>query len=191
MSTPSVQLSARTWPIRSVQVQLGNSGPISMSEPKLRVASGSQEDPVHRRAEQDAPREEIPIPLTSEALAARGDSVQHLRRRVAVSISCSACPASSSTATAAGGPEEQGEFRRRMDEYLLHEEYYKSVRGEDGEEPLEAFGSPPYTNMGSYPYSGPPTDLANLCLYPGDREGQYGARSCQSLAGALKCARLM
>ena len=27
-----------------------------------------------------------------------------------------------------------------------------------------------------------------LCHYPGDREGQYGARSCQSLAGALKCA---
>ena len=29
-----------------------------------------------------------------------------------------------------------------MDEYLLHEEYYKSVRGEDGEEPVEALGSP-------------------------------------------------
>ena len=37
-----------------------------------------------------------------------------------------------------------------MDEYLLHEEYYKSVRGEDGEEPLEALGSPPHTDMGSY-----------------------------------------
>ena len=30
-----------------------------------------------------------------------------------------------------------------------------------------------------------------LCLYPSDREGQYGVRSCQSLAGALKCAPLM
>ena len=30
-----------------------------------------------------------------------------------------------------------------------------------------------------------------LCLYPDDREGQYGVRSCQSLAGALKCAPLM
>ena len=132
-----------------------------MSEPKLRVASGSQANPIHRRAEQEAPKEEIPIPLTTEALAARGDSLQHLRRRVAVSISRSACPASSSTAMAAGGPEEQGEFRRRMDKYLLHEEYYQSVRGEDGEEPLEAFGSPPYTDMGSCPYSGPPTDLAD------------------------------
>ena len=132
-----------------------------MSEPKLRAAFGSQEDPVHRRAEQEVPREEIPIPLTTQASAARGDSLQHLRRRVAVSISRSACPASSSTATAAGGPEEQHEFRRRMDEYLLHEEYYKSVRGEDGGEPLEALESPPYTDMGSYPYSGPPTDLAD------------------------------
>ena len=46
-----------------------------------------------------------------------------------------------------------------MDEYLLHEDHYKSVRGEDGEEPLEALGSPPHTDMGSFLYSGPPTDL--------------------------------
>ena len=26
------------------------------------------------------------------------------------------------------------------------------------------------------------------CQYPGDRGGQYGVLSCQSLAGALKCA---
>ena len=74
MSTPSLQLTAWTWLIWSVQVQLGSTGPISMSGPKLRVASGSQEDPGHRRAEQEAPRE-IPIPLTTEALAARGDSL--------------------------------------------------------------------------------------------------------------------
>ena len=125
-----------------------------MSEPKLGVAYGSQEDPVHRRAEQQTPRE-IPIPLTTEALAARGDSLQHLRRRVAVYISRSACPASSSTAV--GGPEEQDDLKRTMDEYLLREEYYKSVRGEDGEEPLEALRPPPHTDMGSYPYSGPPS----------------------------------
>ena len=53
-----------------------------------------------------------------------------------------------------------------MDEYLLHEEYYKSVRGDDREEPLEAFGSPPYTDMGPYPYSGPPTDLADTVSLP-------------------------
>ena len=112
MSTPSVQLSAMTWRIRSVQVQLGSSGPLSMSKPKLRVASGYQEDPGHRRAEQEAHRE-IPIPLTTEALAARGDSLQHLRRRVAVFNSRSACPAPSSTAV--GGSEEQDEQRRRLD----------------------------------------------------------------------------
>ena len=53
-----------------------------------------------------------------------------------------------------------------MDEYLFHEEYYKSVRGEDGEEPLEALGSPPYTDMGSCSYSGPPTDLADTVSVP-------------------------
>ena len=61
---------------------------------------------------------------------------------------------------------EQYEFRRGMDEYLLQEEYYKSVRGEDGEEPLEAVESPPHTDMGSHPYSGPPTDLANTVSLP-------------------------
>ena len=131
-----------------------------MSEPKLRAASGSQEDPVHRRAEQEAPR------LTTGALAACGDSLQHLCRRVAASISRSVCPASSSTATPAGGPEDEGEFRRRINEYILHDEYYKSVKGEDGEEPLDALGSPPYTDMGCYPYHGPPTDLADTVSLP-------------------------
>ena len=139
-----------------------------MSEPKLRVASGSQEDPVHRRAEQEVPRE-IPTPLTTEALAARDDSLQHLRQRVAVSISDSACPAS--LFAAVGGSEEQDELRRRMDEYLLHEEYYKSVPGEDGKEPLKALGSPPHTDTGSYPYSGPPTDLADTVSLPRQPRG--------------------
>ena len=53
-----------------------------------------------------------------------------------------------------------------MDEYLLHEEYYKSVQGEDGEEPLEALGSPPHTDIGSYLSSGPPTDLADTVSLP-------------------------
>ena len=61
---------------------------------------------------------------------------------------------------------EQDKLRRRMDEYLLHEEYYKSVREEDGEEPLEALGSPPHTDKGSYLYSGPPTDLADTMSLP-------------------------
>ena len=72
-------------------------------------------------AEQETPGE---IPLTTEALAARGDSLQHLRRRDAVSISCSACPASSSTAV--GGSEEQDELRRRI-ESTCPKEYYKFV----------------------------------------------------------------
>ena len=131
-----------------------------MIEPKLRAASGSQEDPVHRRAEQDAPR------LTTEALAARGDNLQHLRRRVAASISRSICPASSSTANTPREPEEEGEFRRKFNKYILHDEYYKYVTGEDGEEPLDAWGSPLYTDMGSYPYSGPPTDLADTVSLP-------------------------
>ena len=54
----------------------------------------------------------------------------------------------------------------RINEYILHEEYYKSVTGEDGEEPLDALRSPPYTDMGSYPYSVPPTDLADTVSLP-------------------------
>ena len=61
---------------------------------------------------------------------------------------------------------EQQELRRRMDEYFLHKEYYKSVRREDGEEPLEALVFPPYRVKGSCPYSGPPTDLADTVSLP-------------------------
>ena len=53
-----------------------------------------------------------------------------------------------------------------MDEYLPHEEYYKSVQGEDGEEPLEAPGSPPQTNMGSFYYCSPATNLADTVSVP-------------------------
>ena len=62
-------------------------------------------------------------------------------------------------------------MRRRTDEYLLHEEYYKSIRGEDGEEPIEALGSPPQTDMGSFYYSGAPTDLADTASLPGRPRG--------------------
>ena len=44
-----------------------------------------------------------------------------------------------------------------MDEYMLHKEYYKSIRGEDGEEPLAVHGSRPRTDLGSYAHSGPPS----------------------------------
>ena len=44
-----------------------------------------------------------------------------------------------------------------MDEYILHEEYYKSIRGEDGEEPLAVHGSRPRTDLGCYAHSGPPS----------------------------------
>ena len=48
-----------------------------------------------------------------------------------------------------------------MDEFMLHEEYHKSTVGEDGEIPLDALGSPPQTEMGSFPYLGPSTDMAD------------------------------
>ena len=150
MSLPSV----RTWPIRTVQVQMGSMAH-PMSEPPYRAphhlsgASGSQGDPERRRAEENKG-------LTTEALAAHGgDSFSHLHRRVAASISRSNCPASSSTAIE--GPEEYEELKKKMDEYILHEEYYKSIRGEDGEEPLAVHGSRPRTDVGSYAHSGPPS----------------------------------
>ena len=150
MSTPSV----RTWPIRTVQVQMGSMAH-PMSEPPYRAphhlsgASGSQGDPERRRAEENKG-------LTTEALAAHGgDSFSHLHRRVAASISRSNCTASSSTAIE--GPEEYEELKKKMDEYILHAEYYKSIPGEDGEEPLAVHGSRPRTDLGSYAHSGPPS----------------------------------
>ena len=157
----SIQLSSRTWPIRRVQVQLGSVAH-PKSEPPLRAASRSQEDPEHRRPIQDLPRI---IPLTMEALAAHDeDSLQRLRRRVEASIAQSACPASSSTVF--GGPEEQGDLRRRMDEFMLNEEYHKSTVREDGEVSLDALGSPTQTEMGSFLYSGPSTDTAETVSLP-------------------------
>ena len=100
-----------------------------------------------------------------EALAAHGDdSLQQLRRRVATSIARWACLASSSTVF--GGPEEQEDLRRRMEEYMLHEEYHNSTVGEDGEVPLDALGSPPLTETGSFLYSGPSTDIAETVSLP-------------------------
>ena len=61
-----------------------------------------------------------------------------------------------------------------MDEYLLNEKYYKSVRGDDGEEPLEALGSPPHTDMGSYFCSGPPTYLADTVSLARRTRGSAG-----------------
>ena len=158
----STQMSSRTWPIRSVQVQNGSVAH-PKSEPPLRAASGSQEDPEHRRANLNPPRT---TPLTMETLAAHGaDSLQRFRRRVEASIARSACPPSSSTVLG-GGPEEQVDLRRRMDEFMLHEEYHKSTVGEDGEIPLDALGSPPQTEMGSFLYSGPSTDMADTVSLP-------------------------
>ena len=133
------------------------------SEPHLRAASGSQEDPEHRRAELNAPRT---TPLTMEALAAHGeDSLQRLSRRVEASIAQSACPASSSTVLGVG-PEGQEDLQRRMEKFMLHEEYHKSTVGEDGEIPLDALGSPPRSETGCFVYSGPSTDMADTVSLP-------------------------
>ena len=171
MSTPSV----RTWPNRIVQVQMGSLAH-PMSEPPYRApqhlsgASGSQGDPERRRAEENKG-------LTTEALAAHGgDSFSHLQRRVAASVSRSNCPASSSTAIE--GPEEHEELRKKMDEYILHEEYYKSIRGEDGEKPLAVHGSRPRTDLGSYEHSGPPSDRAETASLPRRPRPEYPRACC-------------
>ena len=106
------------------------------------------------------------IPLTMETLAAHGeDSLQRLHRRVEASIARSACPALSSSKLGVG-PEEQEDLRRRMDEFMLHEEYHKPTKGEDGEIPLDALGLPPQTKMGSFLYSRPSTDMADTVSLP-------------------------
>ena len=49
---------------------------------------------------------------------------------------------------------------------MLHEEYHKSTVGEDGEIPLYALGPPPQTEMSSFLYSGPSTDMADTVSLP-------------------------
>ena len=49
---------------------------------------------------------------------------------------------------------------------MLHEEYHLSTVGVDGELPLDALGSPPQTEMGSFLYSGPCTDVADTVSPP-------------------------
>ena len=54
----------------------------------------------------------------------------------------------------------------RMDEFMLHEEYHKSTVGKDGEVPFNALGSPLQTEMGSFLYSAPSTDIADTVSLP-------------------------
>ena len=78
-----------------------------------------------------------------------------------------------------------------MDEYLLHVEYYKSVRGEDGVEPLEALESQPQTDMGSKITPAHLQTWPTLYLYPDAREGLLGVQSCQQPSEPPKCVKLM
>ena len=76
-----------------------------------------------------------------------------------------------------------------MDEYILHEEYYKSIRGEDGEEPLAVHESRPRTDLGSYTHSGPPPDRAETASLPRRPRPKY-PRACCPPQGLPKSARL-
>ena len=49
---------------------------------------------------------------------------------------------------------------------MLHEEYHLSTVGVDAELPLDALGSPSQTEMGSFLYSGPSTDIADTVSLP-------------------------
>ena len=76
-----------------------------------------------------------------------------------------------------------------MDEYILHEEYYKSIRGEDGEEPLAVHGSRPRTDLGSYAHSGPPSDRAETASCQDDQDLSIHEHVVQP-QGLRKWARL-
>ena len=65
-----------------------------------------------------------------------------------------------------------------MDEYILHEEYYKSIRGEVGEEPLAVHGSRPRTDLGSYAHSGPLSDRAETASLPRRPRPEYPRACC-------------
>ena len=72
-----------------------------------------------------------------------------------------------------------------MDDYILHEEYYKSIRGEDGEEPLAVHGSRPRTDLGSYTHSGPLSDTAKTASLPKRLRPEY-PRACYPTRRAPK-----
>ena len=65
-----------------------------------------------------------------------------------------------------------------MDDYILHEEYYKSIHGEDGEEPLAVHGSRPRTDLGSYTHSGPLSDRAETASLPRRTRPEYPRACC-------------
>ena len=65
-----------------------------------------------------------------------------------------------------------------MDEYILHEEYYKSIRGEDREEPFAVHGSRPRTDLGSYTHSGPSSDTAETASLPRRPRPEYPRACC-------------
>ena len=65
-----------------------------------------------------------------------------------------------------------------MDEYILHEEYYKCIRGEDGEEPLALHGSRPRTDLGSYTHSGPSSNRAETASLPRRPRPEYPRACC-------------
>ena len=182
MSTPSVQMSARTWPIRSVQVQLGNSGPTSMIEPKLRAASGSQEDPVHRRAEQGAPR------LTTEALAAVvtafSISAEELLRQ---------SPDLYALLLLQRLPQLEDLRKKANSEGESTNIFSRTSTTSPSQAKMERNHKMPWDPHRTRTWvptltQAHPRTWPTQFLYPSDLEGQYGVRSCQSLAGALKCA---
>ena len=73
---------------------------------------------------------------------------------------------------------------------MLDEVYHKSTIGEDGEIPPYALRSPPQTEMGSFLYSGPSTDMADTVSLPSDQEymstREHGIQTCRQLQGLLK-----
>ena len=76
-----------------------------------------------------------------------------------------------------------------MDEYILQEEYYKSIRGEDGEEPLAVHGSRPRTDLGSYMHCGPLSDRAETASLPRRPRPEY-PRACCPTQRAPEVSRL-
>ena len=56
---------------------------------------------------------------------------------------------------------------------MLHEEYQKSTVGEDEKIPLDALGLPPQTELGSFLYSGPSTDMADTVSLPRRRVHEH------------------
>ena len=110
------------WGLGSISLSLDSEPASHLGIKKIQDITEGRMKKGPRELETVAPRPELGapgVPLTTEALAACGNSPEHLCRRVAVSLTPLVCPASSSTIVG-----EHDDMNMHKHEYMLHRDYH-------------------------------------------------------------------